>query len=786
MIWNYFNTALRNIKRYSLQSILNISGMAIGIASALLILLWAQNEWSFDRHYKNADNLYRIIENQDPSGGTSSLSAITPGALTNALKKDYPEIIRSTRYDPYSELRLKKGDEFKEERAVAAVDKDFLNMFDIEFVEGDIVSALNEPHNVVLTEEMAHKYFGNEDALGKTLKESLGYLITVTGVIKKPHNTHLRFDFIVPIELLAERGMPLNDWQFRCYNYIELQKGSDIKMVGEKIRDFLKKQNNRSNSELFTQNIKKIHLFSSRKYSYDISGMGDITYVRILCLVALFILIIACINFMNLSTAQSATRAKEIGLRKIAGANKQNIAIQFYGESLMIVFVGTAIALILVGLVLPGFNHLTGIQLMVNYRSAALYLGLIVLILFCVALAGSYPAFYLSSLKPLDTIKGIFTKNPANAKLRKVLVIFQFSLTVILIICTLIVRNQISYMQNKNLGFNKDNIGYFMFPAAPWDPRLEILKQELCKDQDIISVTRARCNPFDLDQLISEENIDWAGKKEGEDVPFYQLPADMDYVRTFKLDLTEGRYFSPEFSTDNDAIVINEKAAKVLGFPDPVGKIISLYGRQFSIIGVVKDFHFKPLHYKIEPLIMQLTPCNTFFIKIKPEHVISTVKSVKKVYNTFKPDIPLDFHFLEDDFDNLYRTEQRVNKIAGYFSFLAILISCFGLIALSSFVTEHRTKEIGIRKTNGAKSTEIFSLISKEYFTLIVVSYVIASPIASYAMTQWLHSFAYHTDVPWWTFVLTAVLVTVVTLLTIGFQTYKAATKNPVETLRYE
>jgi hypothetical protein len=304
MIKNYIKIALRNIKRNSTYSILNISGMAIAMASAILILLWVQDEWSYDRHIKNADNIYRVIENQNPSGGESSLFAVSPGELTIALKEEYQEIIRSSRYEPHNELRLKKGDEFVHETAVATVDKDFLKMFNIQFVQGDINSALNDPHSVVLTEEMAHKYFGNKDALGKTLTESLGYQVTVTGVIKKPHNSHLRFDFLVPIELLKERGAPINDWRYLCYNYIELQKGTDGKLLDNKIRDFLKKHIKGSDSEIFLQNIKKIHLFSSRKFTYDISGHGDITSVRILGLIAVFILLIACINFMNLATAQ--------------------------------------------------------------------------------------------------------------------------------------------------------------------------------------------------------------------------------------------------------------------------------------------------------------------------------------------------------------------------------------------------------------------------------------------------------------------------------------------------
>ncbi|HEY5124532.1 MAG TPA: ABC transporter permease, partial [Ignavibacteria bacterium] len=634
MIKNYFKIALRNIKRYYTYSILNISGMAIGMASAILILLWVHDEWSYDRHFENADDLYRVIENQNLSGGEISLLAATPAALASALKKEYPEIIRSARYSN-PPLTLKKGDEFIEEK-VAIVDKDFLKMFNIEFVRGDINSALNEPHNIVITEKMAHKYFGNEDALGKTLTE-LNNVLTITGVVKSlPHNSHIQFDILFPIERATESGNPVNDWNWRVYNYIELYKGTDSKTVDKKILDFIRKNKKGSNSEIFLQNIKKIHLFSSKKYTYDISGHGDITYVRILSLVAIFILLIACINFMNLSTAQSARRAREIGVRKVAGANKRKIVVQFLGESMLIVLVAHLIAMILVELLLPGYNNLIGKQLDVNYQSAGLYIGLITVVLFCGLLAGSYPALYLSSLKPLDTLKGIINKNPGNARFRRVLVIFQFSLSILLIICTLIVGNQLNYLQNKNLGFNKDNIGYFQFPTFPWDPQLKTFKKELSNNPDILSVTMAGYNPFNFEGIYSGFN--WAGKKVGDDVLFHTQSADEDYAKTFKLELKEGRFFSSEFSTDATATVINEKAAEIMGFKDPIGEIITTpQGSKLNIIGVVKDFHFQSLHYKIEPLIMQIDRFNNLFIRMKPDKITSTVDYIKRTYKSFNP-----------------------------------------------------------------------------------------------------------------------------------------------------
>jgi len=780
----YFKIALRNIKRYSVHSILNISGMAIGLTCAMLILLWVQDEWSYDRHFEHADDLYRVIEKQNSPGGEVTLFAPTLSAVAPALKNEYPDIVRYSRII-HTPLTLKKSDEFIEE-TVVAVDKDFFKMFNIRFVRGDINTALNDPHNIVITDETALKYFGNDDALGKTLP-SRGFLVTVTGVVKPlPLNSHIRFDFLISTDFFVESGAHINVWEDRgrSYSYVELVKGTDSKLVDLKIQNFIKTHKKGSDAEILLQNIKKIHLYSSGKHSYDISGHGDITYVAIMGLISFFILLIACINFMNLSTAQSVQRAMEIGVRKVAGANKQKIIAQFLGESLLIVFVAAIIAMILVELLLPGYNVLIGKQLDVDYHRVGLYIGLIALILFCGLLAGSYPAFYLSSLNPSDIIKGVINKDPGNTKFRRVLVIFQFTLSIVLIVCTLIIGNQLSYMQNKKLGFNKDNIGYFMFPIRPGDPKLEALKKELGNNPDILSVTKGN-SPVNLE--TTSGGFNWAGKKAGEDVLFHRLDTDEDYAKTFQLELKDGRFFSSEFPTDNTAVVINEKAVEAMGLKNPVGEVLTTSrGAKLTIIGVLKDFHIQSLHHKIEPLIMKKGESNNLYVKMKPDHIPATVESINKTFKSFDPGLPLIFHFLDDDFDNLYRTEQRMSKIFGYFSVLAIIISCLGLVGLSLFMTALRTKEIGIRKVNGAKSREIFSLLSKEYLFWVLISILIATPVAWYAMHRWLENFAYKTELRWWIFALTGLLALGIALLTVSWQSLKAATRNPVEALRYE
>lgn len=757
--------------------------MAIGMACAILILLWVQDEWSYDRHFENANDLFRIIENQNLGAGGVSLIVPVPGALAKALKEEYPEIIRAAKFCP-SPLILQKKGEFIEE-TVLSTDKDFLKMFGISFISGDINTALDDPHSIVITEETAKKYFGNEEALGKTV-ESRGFNVTVTGVVKSlPENSHIQFNILIPVEwfsIIAPHQ--LDGWNERFNTYIELKKGTDSKIFEAKIHDFIKKHKKESNSEIFLQNIKKVHLYSSGKYFADSYGTGDITYVRILSLIAAFILIIACINFLNLSTAQSARRAREIGVRKVLGANKQKLIFQFLGESLVIVLVAHVIAMIFVELLLPGFNNLIGKQLSLDYHSASLYIGLFTVVLFCGLLAGGYPAFYLSSLKPLDVLKGTVNKNPGNAGFRRILVIFQFSLSILLITCTLIVENQLKYIQNKNLGFNKDNIGYFMFPTRPSDPKLETLKKELASNPDILSVTRAG-NPFYNDGV--RNGYTWEGKSESDDVYFHMIGVDPDYASTYKLELKEGRFFSSEFQTDKSAIVINEEAGKIFGFSNPVGATItSSQGSKLQIIGVVKDFHIQSLHYKIGPVIMQMSESNNFYIRMKPDKIVPVVESVKKTFKSFDPGLPIDFHFLDNDYDNLYRTERRMGKIFGYFSLLAILISCLGLIGLSSFMTQRRTKEIGLRKINGAKPAEIFILMSGEYIIWVMISIVIVCPVAWFSMNKWLQNFAYRINISWWVFALAGVIALLIALLTVSWQSYKAAYKNPVDALRYE
>jgi putative ABC transport system permease protein len=790
MIRNYFKIALRNIKRNSTHSILNITVMAIGMACAFLLLLWVWNEVSYDRFRKKADNLYRVTSTEN-FGGRFHQEATTPFPLAAALKEEYPEIIRSTRYHNM-QMSFKKGDD-KINAHCAFIDKDFFEMFDIEFIHGDKSTALTRPYEILITEDLAYKYYGEEDPLGKPITKWPDQLFTVVGVIKNvPRNSHFYFDCIVSDESYSTQYGKVNSdslygWQ-NVYNYtfIELLEGTDNKLVAKKIKDIIQRKRNGANTEIFLQNIRKIHL-NSQKYEGDIAT-GNIVYVRLAILLAVLILAIACINFMNLLTAQSSGRAKEIGVRKMAGANKQKIIVQFLGESLLIVFVAHIIAMILVELLLPGFNILMHAKLEVNYLSTGLYVGLFIVVLFCGLLAGSYPALYLSSLKPLATIRGMIDHTPGKARFRKTLVITQFILSFLFIICTIIVRNQLYYISNIDLGQNINDIEYFEIPEGV---SRETLKNELSNNPDILNATIANT----LAQSIIDHQLNMALKRGGDTIFINGLSTDKDYATTFQLEIKEGQFLSNDQFVRNESgvinVVINEKAKAFLGIKDILGEeLISVSGRKLKIIGVVKDFHYRTVRSSIEPLIIfplesdvQTGKC---YIRMKPDNITSIVNSLGNIMKTLNPGYTLDLKFLKDDLDNLYFVERIAATVLGYMTFLSIIISCLGLIGLSSFMIVHRTKEIGIRKANGAKSGEIFSLLSNEYIKLVIISFVIASPVAWYATNIWLRGYAYRTNIGWWVFALAGIIVMVITMLTVGFQSYRAASKNPVEALRYE
>lgn len=785
MLKNYFKIAYRNLTRYKAFTIINILGLAVGLACTILILLWVQDELSFDKFNKNAEIIYRVVEIQHYAGGNIFPVAVTPGPLAESLKDNFPEIINATRFN-YSGRILRYNDKIFNE-TVAFADPSFLKIFSYPVVTGNTDNILNDLHSILLTEKAAHKYFGNENPVGKTIVIDDSLSLKVTGVLQDiPTNSHLRFDFLVPFEFLKNLGRDLDQWGNNSfYTYVQLQQNSKVPDVNKKIKDEIRKHNEGSVTDLVLQQLLKIHLYSAGKYTADIGWLGNIEYVNIFSLVALIVLFIACINFMNLSTARATKRAKEVGMRKVIGAERLQIVKQFYIESILFAFIALLIALAISDLLLNAFNNLSGKEISLSSLGSTTIIGFIVLTILTGIIAGSYPAIYLSSFLPIKVLKSDSAISGGGSFFRKILVVTQFSLSLILIIGTLIISSQLNYIKSKDLGFNRENVIALNLNNSI-RANFETVKNELMQNPKIISVTASTVNPMYL--MNSTSNFDWEGKNEKEEILIHFLFSDRDLVNTFKMKMVEGRFFSKDFGSDTSSIVINEEAAKIIGMKDPVGKSLTMWGDKLTIIGVVKNFNFKPLDTKIEPLVIRYTDDLLFsmFVRVKPGGLTGTIDYIKDVYKTFSPSAPFDYHFLDEDFENLYKSETRMQTIFSYFAIFAIIISCLGLFGLTSYIAERRTKEIGIRKVLGANVLNLSYLLSLQFTKWVLISNLIAWPVAYILMNKWLQDFAYRVDISLWLFPLSGLLVLVVALLTVSYQAIKAALVNPVKSLKYE
>ena len=644
-----------------------------------------------------------------------------------------------------------------------------------------------------MTEEAAEKYFGADEPLGQIVRINNRDDFLVTGVIKNiPANSHLKYDILAPFIYLQELGNSMESWGSNwCYTYVLLQKNTPPHAVDKKIIDLIKKNHEKSATEIYLQPLTEIHLYSSGKYTADIGGHGDIQYVRIFAVIALFVLLIACINFMNLATARSEKRAKEVGLRKVVGAQRHQLINQFFSEAIILSLLAFIAALMLTEMLLPIFNDLSGKTLSLSRLEAGLFFGFFAIALLCGIISGSYPAFYLSSFNPIATLKSNRSA-PAGRKplsggslFRKILVVFQFALSVIMIIGTLVVSRQMDYIRNKNLGLEKENIGY-VWMAGEFRKKSEVAKQELLKNPNITGITRANQLPTYVGN--SSSDWEWEGKDPSGEVLLHTLNVDEDYATTFKMEMAEGRFFSREFPTDSLAVVVNERAVEVMGMPAPISKRLSSGSKNFTIIGVVKDFHFKPVRTKIEPLVMLRLPDQYYamMVRTRPENIAATIAFVEKTYKTFNAETPFHFNFLDQDYDNLYRAEQRAGKLSGYAALIAILIASLGLYGLASYMAEQRTKEIGIRKVLGASVPALFLLLSKNFLMLAGIANLIAWPVAYFFMSGWLQNYAYRTSLNVAIFLVAAMLAMVIVLATVSYQAIKAALANPVEALRYE
>ena len=792
MFWNYVKIAWRNIKRYKGYSFINIFGLAIGLACCILILLWVQDELNYDRFHTNADDLYRIVtEFHKTEPVTHYWPVCAP--LAPALREEYPEIVKATRFS-----RLRRGQlvKYKDknflEPQICLTDPDFFTMFTFPFLEGDPQTALSNPNSIVLVESVSAKYFGNENPIGKILNINNEYDLTVTGVMKEiPENSSIQFDFLIPfirIEDFEKAWAVLDNWSLSGFaTYVQLEKNASAEALENKIAYYLKNHVPESEDMIYLQSFKDIHLYSSH-IQFGIEGQGDITYVFIFSLVALFVLVIASINFMNLATARSTNRAKEVGLRKVVGAKRAQLIRQFFCESVGMAFLSLILAVVLVELFLPVFANLSGKTLVLDFSSNIhIILAIIVMTLITGFLSGTYPALFLSSLRPVEVLKGTLKTEGRGFLFRRILVVSQFSLSILLIICTIVVSHQIGYMQNKKLGFDRDHVVYLPIREELAE-RYETLKTELVNTAGIINAAASSSLPTS-GVILTTDKVSWEGKNPEDNVVLEVTSTGYDFIETFNMEVIEGRSFAKEFLTDEEeAVVINETAKKIIGMEDPVGKQLIFGDAATTIIGVVKDYHFKSLHSEIEPLLMAIVPSlyRYVFIKLESGNILNTIANIKSTWNTFFPDTPFEYHFLDEAYDKLYRTEQRMGTLFNYFTVLAILICCLGLFGLASFMAEKRTKEIGIRKVLGASLSGIVVLLNKQFTKWVLIANLVSWPIAYYAMSKWLQVFAYRINLRLGTFALAALVALAISVMTVSYQSVKAALTNPADSLRYE
>lgn len=793
MFMNYLKIALRNMKRHKGYSFIYIAGMAIGITCSILILLYVQYELSYDKYHKNYDRIYRVIQYQPEKKYLSSdYFAPTQAPLGPELMNRYPEVISATRINLFSNVLISSRKSSFLEPNIFFADPEIFEIFSFELLKGDRHTALNDPYSMVISERMAEKYFGSEDPVGKVIRYQNSDEFRITGVLKNiPENSHLKMEFIASFKSYTDmRWYNPDRWEpgWFCYTYCLLHQDTDPIALENKLVSLSDEvfEINHIKSQLVLQPLSKIHLYSN--INREISDNADIRFIYILSFTAFVILLIACINYMNLATARSAQRGKEVGIRKVVGAQKIQLIKQFIGESLVFIFSALILSILFVLIFLPTFNSFFERNITFNVGDNLQFiLILFMLIISTGIISGSYPALFISSFKPVTALKGTFSKRSKSAVFRNFLVVIQFSITIIFIICTLVVRKQLKYIRNVDVGYNKDQIVVLVVRDSSALLNNETIKTEFLKNPNILKISSSSCLP----NSITSFQPDWPNDQIGNKVTVYVGHVDYDFTDLYDIKVTKGRNFSRDFPTDeNRAILLNEAAVKSLGWESTLGRMVSHYGSPgaVEIIGIVKNFNFQSLHTKIKPLYLYLDPSggNYLSVKIKASNIPETIEFLRAGMKRFSPNYPFEYYFFDDVFDMAYRAEQRMESIFSTFAFLSIFIACLGLLGLVSFVAEQKTKEIGIRKVLGASATNIISLLSKKFIKWIIVANVVAWPIAHYFMNKWLQNFAYGIDFSLWIFALATVLALFIAFLTISFQTIKAATANPVDSLRYE
>jgi putative ABC transport system permease protein len=819
MLKNYLKIAVRNLKKNRWYSLINIVGLAVGITCCVIILLYIQNEISYDKFYKNAGSIYRVYV-KSSINGQESCNCKTAAPLGGTLVRDFPEVITYTRIGFFGNHVLKYKDKIFRERRIYTADSNFFDVFSLHLLSGNPKTVLSQPNSIVITESAAQKYFGNENPVGRILNADYQTSYLVTGVMKDfPVNSSFRCDFLLSMSTYPESSN--NNWLNMSYTtFIVLKKDTDPVNFQKKLKkivydnvgpaaesvlgipfsEFLNKGNSWN---LYLQPFTSIYLYSQKYYGIDPNsewaqqGTSNIDYVYIFSAIAFLILLLAVINFINLTTARSDTRSKEVGIKKALGSDKTKLIGQFLTESILVSLISTLISITLIEITLPFFNQLSGTNLKLElYNNIYAFPGLILFAVIIGIISGSYPAFYLSSFKPVHLFKAGYEKRIKKSTLRSGLVVVQFTISIALIISTIIIKDQLNYIQNKNLGFNKEHLYAIINFGVP-ENKLQLMKQELLKNPNIISLTNSSImfyNGIPGDGYAYSNVVGANAKRRASNVISSQyLDVDFDFLKTFKIPLLQGRFFSKEFPSDTTSVVINEAMRKQCMAENPVGAELIRMGRQsrsYKIIGLIKNFNYQSLHEQIKPLVLFLSPvtqaASILTIRISPTNIKNTIEFINNTWKKTTGGEDIYASFINQNLARLYESDQRVSKIAALFTGLAIFIASLGLFGLASFITEQRKKEIGIRKVLGASVIELISMLSKEFTKWVLIANVIAWPAAYFVMLNWLKDFAYRINISLWIFAISGLLALLIALLIISIHAIRAASANPIMSLRYE
>ncbi len=801
MFRNYIKTAIRNLLRYKGFSFINILGLAIGIAGCLVIGVFVWDEWQYDKNIPGGENVYRVYQERNDKGNITYAPCVPP-AFAPFLKSEYPEVDTTVRV-------LMHGDKFFMESGTNKgyeekgwfTETSFFKVFPLKTLKGDVNTALADPNSIVITTEIAERYFGQQDPIGKTIKINKTDL-TVKALIEKPDHFHFDFNYLMPLPLAQLPAERMQSWGWhQFYTYIKLKPGTNATQLEQKFITHVKTKETDAESSFtpYFQKLEDIHLKSS-SFIYDNAVRGNEMYVKALTVIALFVLAIACFNFVNLATARSFRRAKEIGVRKVLGAERKQLVMQFLSETILLALLAVVIAVIATFLLIPALNAFTGKSIAFNpFTNPQLLLLILGAAVFIGVIAGFYPALILSAFEPIKVLKSSKVKGSGSTPwLRQTLVVVQFALSALLIVSAIIVYNQTNYLNKKDLGFDNDQVIYFQVRDSVANS-LETFKNELKRSSGVASVTSGYGLPGDQ---FAGESVKVPTKDGEKEFSTKLFIGDHDYVRTLGMKVIAGRDFSRERTTDvNEAFIINETAVKEFGFGTPekaIGQSISWDEwepldstkpvKRGRVIGVVQDFHYKSLHEKLTSAVIQIYPPVSFkvAVKLKTADINNTIAFINDTWKRFVPAYPIDYQFMDETYGKMYKNEEKLTSLLWIFTLMAIFVGCMGLFGLAAFTAEQKTKEIGIRKILGASVLNIIGLLSKKFIILVGISSLIAFPVAWWAMNNWLEDFPYRVNISWWVFAIALIVALAIALLTVSLQSLKAATTNPVKSLRSE